>query len=143
MGGSIDHATYSIETIENEGNEDEIKIIKKNGENFEKITIEKSDTQNGEGGNKMIFISEDGEVHEMDGDEIKIIKKKKDGNDEEIEIKSGGDHEMIWIEKEGSDNGDVIIIEEETTEEIDENGKTIKKTIKKKKKVVKGDRKKY
>lgn len=91
----------------------------------------------------MIFKSEDGDIQEVDADQIRIIKQKiGDGEEVKIEMKDlKGGEEMIWTEEEeGAEAGDVIIIEEEVIEEMDENGKVVKKTVKKKKKIVKKEK---
>ena len=106
-------------------------VIVKKGENVE---------AEGEGKGEMIFITEDGEVTKLNDQDVKVIKKKAGEGDEmeiSIEKEMDGDQKMIWIEKDEAQKGDVIIIEEETTEEKGEDGKTIKKTVKKKKTIKK------
>lgn len=106
-------------------------IIKKKGNKSEDVIINEN-KENKDDNNKVIFISEDGETHELKGKNVKVIKKEKGD-------KNSVDSEIIWKENEEPVNGDVIIFEEETIEELDENGKTIKKTTKKKKIVKKGN----
>lgn len=121
--------------------EHKIKIIKKgeNGEEEEYIIKGNKDSHK-----KMMFISEDGDVQEVDED-IQIIKKKSaDGKEMEVKVITGGDsEENTWTEKAEGKDGEVIIVEIETTEEIEEDGKVKKKKTKKIKKTKKVKKEKY
>ncbi|MEZ4934968.1 MAG: hypothetical protein R2788_22915 [Saprospiraceae bacterium] len=131
LEGEGDDDVIWVEGDDEKEKKKEVIIINKKGDNSEDILINKND-ENKADNNKVIFITEDGETHELKGENVKIIKKEKGD-------KNSGDSEIIWTENEETTNGDVIILEEETTEEMDENGKVIKKTIKKKKIVKKGN----
>ncbi len=94
----------------------------------------------GDGGDEIIFLSEDGEVTEFKEKDIKIIRRKSGENIQiEVEDKIEGEPGMMWKEDDGAGKGDVIIIEEEITEELDKDGKTVKKTVKKRKTIKKGE----
>ncbi len=113
----------------------EIKVIKKKGKNGEEIFIKEIHGSGDDDGEEIIIITKDGDSHKGKNKEIKVIKKKGgDGETYEIKVEGKDGQEMIWIEKDGTEKGKVIIIEE-VTEETDENGKKIK--VVKKKKIVK------
>jgi hypothetical protein len=135
-------------TVETGDDGKEKIIVKENGKDgkTEKHVIvrkgEKIEME-GEVGGQMIFITEDGEVTKIKDKDVKIIKKKAGEGDEmeiTIEKEIEADQKMIWIEKEEAGKGGTVIIEEEEiTEELDKDGKTVKKTVKKRKTIKKGE----
>ena len=141
-GNEIDVKVETVDGIEGKGK----IIIKEKGENGvqKKYTIIKKTQEievESDGEHEIIHLDKDHGNEKIK--EIKVIKKKSaDGKNIEITIgsKDGKEDKMIWLEKEDGEDGDIIIIEEETMEEKGEDGKTIKKTVKKKKKIVKKEK---
>lgn len=122
--------------------------IEKNDDGTSKIIITKTDeagqvtkskitgTDKQGSDHAKIIITTDEETSPEKEQSVKIIKKKSlEGGATEIIIEKEMDEtgEMILIEEDGIQDGSVIILEEETTEETDSDGKTVKKTVKKKK----------
>ncbi len=134
--------TMDVTVEMDEGGKEKI-IIKETGKDGKvikrKIVTQGQDVEvEGDGSDEMIFITEDGEVTELKDKEVKIIRKKS-GENIQIEVEDLVEDKMIWTEKDGAEKGDVIIIEEEITEELDKDGKTVKKTVKKRKTIKKGE----